>query len=350
MRRNLKAKPDRADQRSTPANEEGAALLTVLLLVAILSVVTAVALDRLTVASSMTRNVVSADQGRAYLLTGEQMVANVITDIVAINPDRTTLRGDWLGTDQTISVPGGQVTARISDRGNCFNLNSLVEGPEQIGTPTDASTVQLVARPAGIAQFSALMRLLGVDHNLALQIAISAADWIDTDSEQGNGGAEDSYYASFDPPYRTANGLMADPSELLMVNAVTPDIYQRIRPWVCALPTPQLSPINVNTLLPGQAVLLAMLAPDALGLDQARQVLAQRPPEGYGSVSAFWSLPPLAQLALPDTARDQVVAKTRWFEAVLRADLGGDIVDETVLIDAKEQPVRLVRRQWGEGS
>ena len=337
--------------REPPASEHGAALLTVLLLVAILSVVTAVALDRLTLASRMTRNIVSADQGRAYLLTGEQMVANLVTDLVSVNPDRTTLQGDWLGRDQTISVPGGLVTARLIDRGNCFNLNSLVVGPEQPGgADADPSGARLVARPAGIAQFAALMRLLGVDHNIALQIAISAADWIDSDSEPGNGGAEDNYYAGFDPAYRPANTLMADPSELLMVNAMTPDIYQRIRPWICALPTTRLSPININTLLPGQAVLLAMLAPDALGLDQARQVLAQRPPEGYGSVNIFWSLPPLVRLAAPQEVQDQTVAKTRWFEAVLRADLGGDLVEEIVLIDAETQPARLVRRQWGDES
>lgn len=338
MRRDPSSKP--------PRHEEGAALLTVLLLVAILSVVTAVALDRLTVASAMTRNIVSADQGRAYLLTAEQMVANLVSDIAAANPDRTTLQGGWLGQDQAIAVPGGQVTARIVDRGNCFNLNSLVNGREDAG----GAASNFTARPEGIDQFAALMRLLGVDHQQALQIAISAADWIDSDSLPGNGGAEDDYYAGFDPAYRTANGLMADPSELLMINAVTPDIYQRIRPWVCALPTPQLSPINMNTLLPGQAVLLAMLSSESLGLEQARQVLAQRPPEGYGSVSAFWSLPSLAGIAPPEAVRAQLVAKTRWFEAVLRADLGGDIVDEIVLIDAQNQPARLVRRQWGEGS
>ncbi|MCW2391424.1 general secretion pathway protein K [Sphingobium sp. B1D7B] len=336
---------------ATPAHERGAALLTVLLLVAILSVVTAVALDRLTLASRMTRNIVSADQGRAYLLTGEQMVANLVSDLVAVNADRTTLQGGWLGRDQTISVPGGAVTVQLVDRGNCFNLNSLVVGPEPAGgVEGDASTMQLAARPVGIAQFAALMRLLGVDQNAATQIAISAADWIDSDSEPGNGGAEDNYYAGFDPPYRAANTLMADPSELLMVNAMTPQVYQRIRPWVCALPTTRLSPININTLLPGQAVLLAMLAPDGLGLEQARQVLAQRPADGYGSVNAFWSLPQLVRLALPEDVKNQTVARTRWFEATLRADLGGDQVSEIVLIDAETQPARLMRRQWGDES
>lgn len=328
--------------------ETGAALMTVLLLIAILSVVAAVALERLTIASRMTRNIVSADQGRAYLLTAERMAGTRIADLLALRPDRTTLEGGWLGREQIIAVPGGTVAARIIDKGNCFNLNSLVRAATG-GTGQGDET--FTARPEGIAQFAGLMRLLGVDTSLALQVATSAADWIDSDSVPGNGGAEDDYYSGFDPSYRTANTLMADPSELLMVNAVTPDVYQRIRPWICTLPDAEMSPINVNTLLPGQAVLLAMLAPDALGLDQARQVLAQRPAAGYGSLLAFWALPAMvrAKAGMPDVAQTQVQQKSRWFEVALRADLGGDEVEEMVLFDAKDGQARLTRRKWGEG-
>ena len=95
---------------------------------------------------------------------------------------------------------------------------------------------------------------------------------------------------------------------------------------------------------------VALLAPDKLALDQARQVLAQRPLEGYGSTVAFWTLPAMARLAAPESVQQQTVAKTRWFEVALRADLGGDIVDENVLIDAGSRRAKLVRRQWGEGS
>ena len=328
------------------AGERGAALLTVLLLVAILSVVTAVALERLTLASRMTRNIVSADQGRAYLLSAEQLAILRIGDLVKARPDRTTLEGGWLGQDQYLGVPGGTVKARLIDRGNCFNLNSLVSGGEN-GAGTGG---RLTVRPAGIAQFAGLMRLLGIDHGLAQQVAVAAADWIDSDSVPGNGGAEDDFYSQFDPPYRAANTLMAGPSELLMVGGVSPDLYARVKPWVCALPTTQLSPVNINTLLPDQAVLLAMLAPETLGLDRARQVLAQRPAGGYGSVVAFWGQGPMAQIAsgVPEEVRNQLMQKTRWFEVNLQADLGGDEVEESVLIDADAQPARVVRRQWGD--
>jgi len=335
----------RRDRPATPApeSEAGAALLTVLLLVAILAVIAAIALDRLVLASRMTRNIVSTDQGRAYLIAAEQIAGTRIEDLLAARADRTTLAGNWLGTPQVMAVPGGSVTAQVRDGGNCFNLNSLVMRSAPIpGIPGRP----LIARRLGVDQFSGLMRLLGIDRTTADQVAWSAADWIDTDAVPGPGGAEDDFYLGFKPAYRTANDLMADPSELRMVNAVTPELYQRVRPWICALPGTVLSPININTLLPEQAVLLAMLSPDKLSIDSARQLLARRSLDGYGSLVAFWAQAPLAGLALPELVTQQVQQKSRWFEVAFSVDLGGDTVEDTVLYDAGASPARVVRRQW----
>jgi general secretion pathway protein K len=334
-----------AVQRSS---ESGAALLTVLLLVAILAVIAAIALERLTLASRMTRNIVSTDQGRAYLLSAEQVAATRIEDLLARQSDRTTLAGDWLGTPQVMTVPGGVVTARVRDAGNCFNLNSLVELAPRL--PGTSGPPPFATRPLAVTQFAGLMRSLGVDRATADQVAISAADWIDSDSIPGSGGAEDDFYLGFTPGYRAANNMMADRSELRMVNAVTPELYERLRPWICALPTNELSPINPNTLLPEQAALIAMFAPEKLSVEQVRQLLAQRPVDGYGSTVDFWALGPLAAAGVPEMVERQVQPKSRWFEVVLSVDLGGDRVEETALYDARVHPVRVVRRQWsGDG-
>jgi len=324
--------------------EEGAALLTVLLLVAVMAVITAIALERLTIATRMAQNGVGADQGRAFLLSAETLVGLRLSDLVTARPGRTTLAGGWLGKPQAIPVSGGMVTARVRDAGNCFNVNSLVEGN---------SAGSYAARASGIAQFAALLRLLGTDPRAADQIATSGADWIDSDQLPAGGGAEDAYYLQQPVPYRTAGDLLADPSELRTVNGMTAAIYDRVRPWLCALPVTDLSPINVNTLLPDQAILLAMLADGRLGPDIARQVLAQRPADGYGSLVDFWGQPALTSLGLPADATGQTKLTSRWFEVDLRADLGGAPnagadVSETALFDAEDAPARLIRRRWGD--
>ncbi|HEX7855978.1 MAG TPA: type II secretion system minor pseudopilin GspK [Sphingobium sp.] len=323
-----------------PANERGAALLTVLMLVAVMAVITTIALERLTIATRMAQNGVSTDQGRAFLTAGETMAAMRLGDLVTARADRTTLQGNWLGTPQTVPVPGGSVIARVRDAGNCFNVNSVVTGD---------TLDNLVASPVGIKQFSALLRLLGTDPQTAEQIAQASADWIDSNSSpQPGGGQEDSYYQQLPEPYRTAGTLVTDPSEIRTVAGMTAPIYDRVRPWLCALPVAALSPININTLLPDQAILLAMLTDGRVGPDAARQLLARRPQDGYGSLVTFWGQPALSALGVPPDVSEQTKLSSRWFEVDLRVNLGGTDVSETALFDARKMPVRLARRRWGD--
>lgn len=323
-----------------PAKERGAALLTVLLLVAVMAVVSAMALERLTLATRLAANAGAIGQARAYADAAEFIARLRITDLVAAQPGKTTLQGGWLGTPQSLPVPDGTATARVTDSGNCFNLNSVVAGDDESN---------LKVRPVGVSQFQALMQLLGIDASAGQRVAVALADWIDTDSIPQPGGAEDERYLQAERPYRTSNRFMMDSSELRAVAGVTPAIYAVLRPWICALPTSDLSPINVNTLLPAQAPLFAMLLPGQISVDQARQLLAQRPADGYGSTVAFWAAPALAGMTAAAEASAQTKLTTRWFGVDIRIRLGGAELTETALIDAlPAEPAKVVRRQWGD--
>jgi len=322
-------------------NERGAALLTVLLLVAVMSVVAATALERVALATRMTGNGGAIDQARAYADAGTQIARMRIGDLVASNPARITLAGGWMGTPQSIPVPGGIATARVTDGSNCFNLNSVVTGE---------SEASLKVRPIGVSQFQALLQALGVDARQAQGAAAALADWVDSDSVAQPGGAEDETYAQAPRPYRAANRMMVDASELRAVNGITPAIYDLARPWVCALPVTDLSPININTLLPTQAPLFAMLLPGQLSVAQARQLLAQRPPDGYGSTVQFWAMPSLSGLSPMTEVAEQVKLTTGFFEVDVSVNVGGTQLVERALIDARENPATIVRRSWGAGA
>lgn len=321
--------------------EQGVALLTVLLLVAVMAVVAAGALERLALATRMTGNGGAVDQARAYADAGTEIARLRIGDLVASNPTKMTLAGGWLGAPQAIPVPGGMATARVIDAGNCFNLNSVVSGEGEAA---------LKVRPIGVSQFQGLLQALGVDARQAQTASASLADWIDSDSVPQPGGAEDDFYAQAERPYRTANRMMVDPSELRAVAGITPAIYDLVKPWVCALPVTDLSPININTLLPGQAPLFAMLLPGELSVAQARQLLAQRPEDGYGSVNQFWTLPSLVGLSPMQEVSEQVKMTTGFFGVDVSVDVGGTQLVERALIDARQSPAILVRRSWGAGA
>ena len=321
--------------------EQGAALLTVLLLVAVMAVVASTALERLALATRMTGNGGAVDQARAFADAGTEVARLKIGDLIASNPGKITLAGNWMGTPQSIPLPGGIATARVTDGGNCFNLNSVVEGD---------SEANLKVRPVGVSQFQALLQALGVDARQAQVAAASLADWIDTDDVPQPGGAEDETYAQAARPYRAANRFMIDASELRAVAGISPAIYDLARPWVCALPTADLSPININTLLPDRAPLFAMLMQGQVSVAQARQLLAQRPADGYGSTVQFWA--PLASNGITplEEAGQQVKLTTGFFDVEVSVNVGGTQLVERALIDARQSPARLVRRSWGGGA
>jgi len=325
-------------RRLAPARERGAALLAVLLLVAVTGAIAAAALEKLSLSRAAAMNAVALDQARAYADGVAQLAILAIDDRIAADPQRTTLAGGWNGAVRRVPLPGGGLAeVRVRDGGNCFNVNSVVEGDPR---------TQLSRRNAGVMQFAGLMRVLAVPEAEAWRIAEAAADWADTDLVAGRGGAEDHAYAAGPEPYRTGNTLFADVGELGALAGMTPPILARLRPWLCALPTAELSPLNMNTLLPDQAPLLAMLAPDRLDVGRARRVLAARPPGGWGSQIQFWRIDALRELDVPLEVQLQLQLRSWWFALDVSVTMLDAEFSETMLVDARLQPSRVVARSW----
>jgi general secretion pathway protein K len=244
------------------------------------------------------------------------------------------LQGNWAGQPTPFPIDGGIATATLDDGGNCFNLNSVVTGDGQGG---------MIAQPVGIDQFERLMLILQVPSNEARAIARATADWIDTDVNPLPGGAEDSAYRG----YRTSNTLMIEASELRAVAGVRSDVYARLRPYLCALPVTELSPININTVAPDRAALVAMLAP-TLDPDRVRRVIESRPQLGFATIDDFWNRPALA--GAPIEVKAQTRLRTSWFDLKVMIELAGAELEQHSLIDAAQSPAKLVRRSYGEAS
>lgn len=321
-------------------SERGAALLTVLLIVAVVAVLAATALERLRLSTRLAGNAAAIEQGRAYANAAETLALSRIGALLVASPKRVTLAGGWSGRPFGLPLPGGgAAVARVTDGGNCFNLNGLVSAAGEAG---------YLENPPERVRFARLLRLTGAPPQVAEQVAAGATDWIDTDDLPLPQGAEDAAYLRGAMPYRTAGTLMADPSELRAVAGVTSQLYEGVRRWLCTLPVAEPAAINVNTLLPEQAPLVAMLFPDTLGIDAARQALLRRPPLGYGDATTFLNLLS-ANGATPEGGAALAVT-SRWFALRIDVAQGGASIKERALVDANRLPPRLVSRQWGEQS
>jgi len=321
-----------------PQREQGAALLTVLLLVAVIAVLAAHGIDRLAGATKLAANSRELSQAKTYLIAAESIGMQSAEQLVAASPGRTTDVGGWNGREQSFPVPGGLIRASLRDGGNCFNINSLVQQKQDVFSP----------RPEGIEQFIRLMGLLDVPQGIAFDIAAATTDWLDSDMISSPGGAEDDYYLQQEEPYRTANAPMVDVSELRPVKGVTADVYHQLAPWLCALPTTDLSPININTLRPEQAILLAMLSTGNIDIVRGRQFLAQRSELGFASLNDFWAQPYPASLNASPQVQSQLKLTTRWFRLDATIEMQSALVEERALIDAARRPAKLVHRRRGD--
>ena len=341
--------------RAIAQPETGAALLTVLIVVGVIGAIAAVTFDQLRLATMLATNNTSLEQARGVAMAAETLATARIDALIAVSPLRTTLAGGWQGRPTVVPLPAGSARLVVRDGGNCFNLNSLVtdtgtSGGNSAGNTggNSAGRGLRASRPLAIDQFVQLMTGLGIPAGQARRVAASAADWIDSDQIANPGGAEDATYLRFTPGYRTGDTLMAEASELRAVNGVTPAIYNRLRPWLCALPVTDMSPININTLTAEQGPLLAMLVPLTMSDATARRILAQRPGGGWPSVTAFWNSPLLRDYEPDGDVLRQPQVRTSWFHLDLDIAAGDADLRQSSLIDARRVPVRIATRRWTE--
>lgn len=323
----MKHKPDR----------EGMALLTVLLLVGVMSVVAVAVLDDVRFSIRRAGNVEFQSQAQWYAAGAESLARRQIARLLEAGPERTPLEPAWNGRTLQFPVEGGTLSATLQDGQACFNLNSVVLGFGE----------DLIARPLGATQFRALGRAVGAPESRMNAVVDGLTDWLDADMTPLPLGGEDGAYAGLATPYRTSGVMLAEVSELRAVKGVDPETYRRLRPWVCALPTSRLSPLNVNTLTPEQAPLLVMLTDGALGQEQARALIARRPRAGWPDVAAFWNEPALASVALDPEVREQVTVVTRFFDLRVDVELAGSRVVRTALLEAQpDGRVHTVIQRW----
>lgn len=316
----------------------GAALLSVLLLVAVMAVIAAIMLERLNLATRLAANSQAMAQARLYALSAENIVASRLGALVAIDRNRTVDPGGVLDRETPLPLARGTVTVTVVDRGNCFNVNSLVSGKGE-RTRLNVSALNQLRR---------LMDSLQVPQDSAFIISDSIADWVDSDQSPQVNGAEDDFYLSSAVPYRTPGRRIVDISELRAVRGMSEPIYQRLRPWLCALPGGENAVINLNTLRPDQARLVAALTPGTLSTEQVRALIETRPASGWGTLER--AIGPLAAQGAPlgPAQLRQLGVASRWFEARLVVHVDSVRLEERVMIDARLEPARIVARSWGE--
>ncbi len=211
--------------------QRGVALITALLIAALIAIVTYNLSFESTMDARRTMVLLYRDQAVQVALGAETWIATILAEDAA-NTETDHLGEIWASELPGLPIDGGTVTGEIVDLQGRFNVNNLVDG--------DGEVDELY-----LEQFRRI--LIGLE--LDPRFAGIAADWIDPDREASfPDGAEDGIYTSLTPPYRPANQALTNPSELAALEGMNRETYKRLEPHITALPG--RTGINVNTATP----------------------------------------------------------------------------------------------------
>lgn len=167
-------------------------------------------------------------------------------------------------TSPESTMNGYKIKSTIYDAQARFNLNSI----------TNKEQAEFFKRM--VAFFDPEMSAKDI-----AKLTIALAAWINPQDDE----ELSKYYLSLPKPYRPAQMLMQHASELRLVKGMTPVLYQRLQPYIIALPVADAK-LNVQSM---PAELIANLSAN-MDLKTAQAVIAFRKEGLFNTVEDFTEL------------------------------------------------------------
>lgn len=289
-------------------SQKGVALITVMLIVALIAILATQMTARLQLQMQRTTNIGSNQQAYWYAMGAEAFAKRVLIQSLEDDAEVTHLGQMWAQGENTFPVAFGQITGEITDLQSCFNLNAL--------RTDDGSSVKGATKPIARKAFEELLIALSIESVGSFEaesMADALSDWLDTDeSITGSGGAEDSDYAAKEFPYLAANHYLASIGELRVIEHFSVEVINKLKDYVCVLPGSNLNKVNINTIAQDKPeILVAMLG---ISQNDASQALSAREEEGFKSVDDFFALPELSKAQISADQKQQFAVKSEYFK------------------------------------
>lgn len=312
--------------------QRGVALLTVLLVVAMATVLAVAMVKAQQGLLQRSSSVFSQDQAYLYTLGAESIAKSVLQDDKENDQEKQSpqdsLNETWAKKAPAFPVDGGAVQAQIDDLQARFNLNSIWQEGQ--------------LNQSALVVYQRLLAMLDISPTLSSPVI----DWLDPDNLPTDGdGAEEDWYLRLSPAYRSANRPFVSVSELALLRGYTPDIVAKLSPYVTALP--MATTININTASP---VVMAALA-DNLSLVIAKDLVEKRPKAGYGTVDSFLEQPLFANLAAEDKQNmiKMIGVRSQFFRVLAEADIDNRRRVLTAVIARDDSAtLRTISRDWSQ--
>ena len=299
---------------------DGVALVSVLLIVAILMAIASRLLATHDLVITQHANTFAQNQALHYVLGAETLARQALyEDLTESGPETDHLNELWAQPTMPFELDeGGFLEAQMRDLNGCFNLNNLVGSENNLA----------------VERFQRLASNLGIQP----QIAQTWKDWIDADEEVTGFGAEDRDYLIAQPAYRTPNRLVTDLSELYLMQNVDPEQLALLLPHICLLPETDTL-INVNT---ANSQTLAALD-KGLTLDMIEPMTLEE--RTYESIDSF-----VVENEDFAPAADALSTNSAYFLLHAQAQVGDSLVTMQSLLyrNPESGVVEVLRRDFGK--
>ncbi len=243
------------------SQQQGLALISVLLIFAIVAVLATAMIERQSLDIQRSGNLQALQQARAYSSGIEYAVRSGLRLDFDKDPEVDHLLEEWAKA-HTYPLQPGSAEIQILDAQSRFNLNGLHKTASN--------------RDVQIQRFKNLLDELGLDQT----IADRTQKFMDEDSMVDND------YLSAEVPYRASYNVFKHPSELLLVQDVDAKTYRKLLPYITALPVK--ATLNINTA--SNIVMAALSNNSQWSLSEADAVIGKRGDNGFAKVDDFWGL------------------------------------------------------------
>lgn len=262
--------------------QRGVALLVVLILLVMMSALAAKISQQFCRNLQKTHYQVSQQQLRWAIQAQEKVVKDRLQSDASGENNALSLDGDW---HQPLETRGDDYTvvSQVEDAQDCFNVNNLLAADK---TAQGQNPPAVPEKPRNEQIVEQILTESGISHATAEEVYHQLVDYLDGDATTAKEGAENDAWAGVVPARQPANQMMRTIAEIKLLPAFPVAAYPKVSKLLCALPD-TASKVDVNTLKPEQAALLAALFPGKLTEDDAVRLIDSRPETGWENMETF---------------------------------------------------------------
>lgn len=278
--------------------QQGIALITILVMVALATIIAATIAKRQTHTFENTAYLMRQNQALYYAKSAEAFLAEILVQDHNNGANVDHLQETWAQPMPVFPVEDGFVSGELKDESGKFNLNSLLNSDGTENPQTKLFFEKLLVRVG-----------------LPAELSQAVIDWQDADDlTTGAMGAESNYYQGLPNSYLAANTQFHQIEELKQVRGFEGDKFALIAPYVSALPD-TATKININT---APALVLAALDEkiDVNTVDAALKA-KQAKLEHFSNVNALITMPPFDAMDAAEKALASQIfdVKSNYFKA-----------------------------------